>query len=83
MALVHNAILRGFNTIYLQAPHVKPSDHADFLGYVGAWCKFVTSHHDSEEKELFPQTLEVLKKEDEEIWGKTHREHGVYKPSMR
>jgi hypothetical protein len=76
MALLHNAVLRGYNTIYWQAPNVKPEDYAPFIGYTLAWCKFVVTHHDSEEAELFPQTVEVLGKTDEEVWGGTHHEHG-------
>lgn len=48
VALLHNVILRGFNSIYLQAPAVKPSDVPDFLGYSLAWCRFVKAHHDDE-----------------------------------
>lgn len=74
MALLHNAILRGFNTIYLQAPHVKDEqEKADFIGYSLAWHKFVVSHHDDEERELFPAVEGVLKEEG--IWEKTHQEH--------
>ncbi|KAI5281854.1 hypothetical protein KEM54_003113, partial [Ascosphaera aggregata] len=54
MAILHNAILRGFNTIYLQAPHVQPRDYRDFVGYSLTWCKFVKKHHDDEEGQLFP-----------------------------
>ncbi|KAI5195712.1 hypothetical protein E4T38_08913 [Aureobasidium subglaciale] len=57
MALLHNAILRGFNTIYLQAPHVQPEDHHAFIGYSLTWYRFVKSHHDDEEAELFPKTF--------------------------
>ncbi|KAK7557932.1 hypothetical protein JOL62DRAFT_262794 [Phyllosticta paracitricarpa] len=74
MALLHNAILRGFNTIYLQAPHVKDEqEKADFIGYSLAWHKFVASHHDDEERELFPAVEGVLKEKG--IWEKTHQEH--------
>lgn len=74
MALLHNAILRGFNTVYLQAPHIKDVDKADFVGYSLAWFRFVKSHHDDEEAELFPKVEEVLKEKG--IWEETHKEHG-------
>ena len=74
MALLHNAILRGFNSVYLQAPHVKPVDYADFVGYSEAWFNFVKSHHDDEELELFPKVEEVVGSEG--IWKETHEEHG-------
>ncbi|KAI1373022.1 hypothetical protein F4677DRAFT_430766 [Hypoxylon crocopeplum] len=76
MALLHNAILRGFNSIYLQAPHVKPTEKHDFIGYSLTWHKFVASHHDDEEATLFPKVEEVLK--DNTIWAATHKEHEAF-----
>ncbi|KAH9992022.1 hypothetical protein F4779DRAFT_609443 [Xylariaceae sp. FL0662B] len=73
MALLHNTILRGYNSIYQQAPHVKPADKADFIGYSLTWFKFVKTHHDDEEETLFPKVEEVL--EDKTIWEGTHKEH--------
>ncbi|KKY26757.1 putative hemerythrin hhe cation binding domain-containing protein [Diplodia seriata] len=73
MALLHNAILRGFNTVYLQAPHIKDADKADFVGYSLAWFRFVKSHHDDEEAELFPKVEGVLNEKG--IWEETHKEH--------
>ena len=74
MAHIHNAILRGYNSIYLQAPHIKDADKAAFLGYSLTWVRFVKSHHDDEETELFPAVEQVLN--DKSIWGETHKEHG-------
>jgi hypothetical protein len=37
MALGHNMIVRGLNSIYLQAPLVKPEDHEDFIQYALCW----------------------------------------------
>lgn len=54
MALVHNVIIRGYNSIYLQAPRVKGSDTVDFLHYCEAWYILMIGHHDSEESILFP-----------------------------
>ncbi|KAI8960386.1 hypothetical protein F5Y11DRAFT_330056 [Daldinia sp. FL1419] len=76
MALLHNAILRGYNSIYQQAPHVKPGDKADFIGYALTWHKFVTSHHDDEEATLFPKVEAVLN--DNTIWAETHKEHEAF-----
>jgi Hemerythrin HHE cation binding domain len=73
MALIHNAILRGFNSIYQQAPHVQPSDYASFIGYSLAWFHFVKSHHDDEEETLFPMVEKVIGKPG--IWDETHAEH--------
>ncbi|KAI1074320.1 hypothetical protein F5B20DRAFT_563766 [Whalleya microplaca] len=73
MALLHNAILRGYNSIYQQAPHVKPAEKSDFIGYSLTWFKFVKSHHDDEEETLFTKVEEVL--DDKTIWEGTHKEH--------
>lgn len=54
MALVHNVILRGMNSIYLQAPHVPAKDVPPFIGYCKAWSELLHSHHESEEALLFP-----------------------------
>ncbi|KAK3337291.1 hypothetical protein B0T19DRAFT_349830 [Cercophora scortea] len=55
MALSHNAFIRGFNSIYQQAPRVTaPADQADFVGYCIAWHDCVKAHHDFEETEFFP-----------------------------
>lgn len=75
MAHIHNAILRGYNTVYLQASHIKDEDKPAFIGYALAWYKVVKSHHDDEEAELFPKVAGVLHGKDDEIWGGTHKEH--------
>ncbi|KAK4098601.1 hypothetical protein N658DRAFT_217898 [Parathielavia hyrcaniae] len=73
MALLHNSILRGYNSIYHQAPMVLETDKADFVGYCLTWFKFVKSHHDDEENTLFPKIEKLLK--DNSIFGETHKEH--------
>ncbi|PSR97190.1 hypothetical protein BD289DRAFT_459052 [Coniella lustricola] len=64
MALSHNAFIRGFNTIYQQAPRLKPSDKADFAGYCIAWAELVLTHHHYEETDFFPNVNKAA--------GKTH-----------
>jgi hemerythrin superfamily protein len=55
MAQAHNAMLRGINSIYLQAPNVKdPKDIADFLAFVNIWVKWISHHHMFEETRMFP-----------------------------
>jgi len=54
MALVHNVIIRSYNSIYLQAPRLKEADVPDFLHYCQAWYVLMIGHHDSEERILFP-----------------------------
>lgn len=73
MALLHNAILRGYNSIYQQAPYIEPSENYNFIGYCLTWYKFVKSHHDDEEGILFVQVEQLLN--DKTIWTETHKEH--------
>ncbi|KAI1175611.1 hypothetical protein F4777DRAFT_549255 [Nemania sp. FL0916] len=80
MALLHNSIFRGYNSIYQQAPHVKDADKYDFIGYALTWHKFVKSHHDDEEASLFPKVEELLK--DKTIWEGTHKEHEAFLPGL-
>ena len=54
MAIVHNMIIRGLNSIYLQAPHIKPADEKSFGRYIVNWHILVHSHHDGEEAMFFP-----------------------------
>ena len=57
MSLAHNGIIRGLNSIYLQAPHLPPHDVAtarDFLTYSQCWSESMHHHHDAEEKKFFP-----------------------------
>lgn len=54
MAFAHNAMIRGINSIYLQAPHIASEDAADFLFLVSAWCQWVGHHHVLEETQVFP-----------------------------
>lgn len=75
MSHIHNSILRGYNSIYLQAPHIQDTDSPAFIGYALTWFKFVKSHHDDEEAELFPKVAEVLGSKDEDLWDETHKEH--------
>lgn len=81
MAHIHNAILRGYNSIYNQALHVTDEDKPEFIGYAQAWFRFVKSHHDDEEQELFPKVEEVVGTKG--IWDKTHKEHGKSPNQLR
>ncbi len=57
MALAHNGILRGLNSIYLQATHIPREDLVaigDFLTYCQCWCESMHHHHDAEEENFFP-----------------------------
>jgi hypothetical protein len=54
MALVHNIVIRGLNSIYLQAPHIKPADEKPFARYMAGWFTLLHSHHGGEETMFFP-----------------------------
>ncbi|KAH8695785.1 hypothetical protein GQ44DRAFT_765086 [Phaeosphaeriaceae sp. PMI808] len=58
MSLAHNGILRGLNSIVLQAPHIplsSPATIQDFLTYCQCWCESMHHHHDAEEDLFFPE----------------------------
>ncbi|KAH6999203.1 hemerythrin HHE cation binding domain-containing protein [Ilyonectria sp. MPI-CAGE-AT-0026] len=54
MSLVHNMVIRGLNSIYLQAPRVSQNDVPSFLQYALAWWALVNVHHTGEETDFFP-----------------------------
>jgi len=62
MAHVHNMLLRGLNSILLQAPYIADSstpeyeaeDVRDLLLYVRAWCRTLEHHQRAEESTFFP-----------------------------
>lgn len=57
MALAHNGMIRGLNSIFLQATHIPHEDLKivrDFLTYCQCWCESMQHHHDAEEKDFFP-----------------------------
>lgn len=72
MAHAHNCLLRGLNSIVLQAPHVpdasKPDYNArdvkDLLKYTEAWVSTVDHHHHTEETCTFPMMAELAKEPD-------------------
>ncbi|KAF2474417.1 uncharacterized protein BDR25DRAFT_216438 [Lindgomyces ingoldianus] len=54
VAFAHNAMLRGPNAIYLQAPHISATDISDFLFFVASWSAWVVHHYTIEEDKMFP-----------------------------
>ncbi|KUJ23801.1 uncharacterized protein LY89DRAFT_604022 [Mollisia scopiformis] len=60
MCVVHNALLRGLNSIYIQGPNVHPSDCMDFIGYSLCWHSAIHEHHTSEEEQFFPEIEEAV-----------------------
>ncbi|KFY35137.1 hypothetical protein V494_06177 [Pseudogymnoascus sp. VKM F-4513 (FW-928)] len=74
MAAAHNALIRALNSIYVQAPHVKPEDYKDFIGYSQCWYQMISNHHRGEETRLFPQIEERTEKGLMEANVKQHHE---------
>ncbi|KAI5814993.1 hypothetical protein BZA77DRAFT_90718 [Pyronema omphalodes] len=54
MALVHNAILRGLNAMYLQCLYITPSTAPAFLTFCSCWSEMIHNHHLCEETAYFP-----------------------------
>ncbi len=54
MVAIHNCFIRGINSIYLQAPHVKPAEAVAFANYAVCWYNMVHMHHQGEEDYFFP-----------------------------
>ncbi|KAI0383473.1 hypothetical protein F5Y04DRAFT_278650 [Hypomontagnella monticulosa] len=78
MALSHNSFIRGFNSIYQQAPRVQSStDKHDFVGYCIAWIDCVVQHHHYEETEFFPNVNKAAGREDL-MDGAVHEHEAFY-----
>ncbi|KAI1641392.1 hypothetical protein F4809DRAFT_7225 [Biscogniauxia mediterranea] len=61
IAHIHNAMLRGLNAVYLQAPHVRqPADIADLMFLALAWSAWVLDHHTLKQTAMLPAFESVL-----------------------
>lgn len=76
MALSHNAFIRGFNSIYQQAPRVPTEDKPDFVGYCIAWHDCVEAHHRYEEDAFIPNVNKAAGRTG--IMDAAIEEHGKY-----
>lgn len=79
MALCHNVIIRGLNSIYKQAPHIAPEDAADFIAYAQCWHEVLDEHHTMQETILFPQ---IEEKTGEQGLMDVHVEQHCKDPSL-
>jgi hemerythrin-like domain-containing protein len=85
MANVHNVILRGLNSIYLQCPYVKASaDVADFMLYIKAWADTVHHHHSLEESVFFPGVERIAKEAGlpESLMSPNVDQHHLFEPKL-
>ncbi|KAF2749666.1 hypothetical protein M011DRAFT_475018 [Sporormia fimetaria CBS 119925] len=64
MSNVHNCIIRAFNSIYLQAPHIPPSHHTPFINYMLAAYTGLKAHHEGEESFFFPELERITGEKD-------------------
>lgn len=61
VALVHNAMIRGLNSIYLQAPHVRQTqDIVDLLFLTQSWTTWLLDYHNLKESTMLPGFESVL-----------------------
>ena len=77
MTLSHNSFIRGFNSIYQQAPRIKPVDYKDFIGYCLAWHTCIEVHHHYEETLFFPAIEEAVGEKG--IMDGEVEQHGQFK----
>ncbi|KIM41577.1 hypothetical protein M413DRAFT_151442 [Hebeloma cylindrosporum] len=54
MSLIHNVFIRGLNSIWRNAPLVKPNDVGAFAGYSLTCMNAIQQHHHGEETLIFP-----------------------------
>jgi hemerythrin-like domain-containing protein len=78
MASVHNMVLRGLNSISLQAPHIKPQDRKSFLQYSMCFYDLLYVHHKGEEEYLFPE-IERMSSEDGIMDGNIEQHHSFHR----
>ena len=94
MALVHNVIIRGLNSIYLQARGVAPFKiksvtpdnqpavqlRDDFVEYCTIWAEFLHAHHHGEEEFLFPEVERIIGVPG--IMEPNVNQHEAFKPGL-
>jgi len=83
MSLAHNGIIRGLNSIYIQATNIPPSDIAtvgDFLTYCQCWSESMHHHHDAEENVFFPDMAKITGIKD--IMERNIDQHRAFSPGF-
>jgi hemerythrin-like domain-containing protein len=75
-------MLRGLNSIYLQAPHItSPQDISDFLFLISSWATWVSHHHALEEEIMFPGFERVLGVEG--LLKSNVDQHHTFQPALQ
>jgi len=81
MASIHN-LIRGLNSMYLQAPYVtKEQDIQDLLQYAIFWEILVHEHHQIEETTFFPEIERVT--EEKGIMERNVEQHHLFEPGLK
>ncbi|KAI9890045.1 MAG: hypothetical protein M1814_004561 [Vezdaea aestivalis] len=80
MAVVHNMIIRSFNSIVIQAPHFEPVDVVDFVNYALMWHLLVKKHYEGEEHMLFPELEKCIGVEANGIMDGNIEQHSRHAP---
>ncbi|KAF8902576.1 hypothetical protein CPB84DRAFT_1846226 [Gymnopilus junonius] len=60
LILMHNVVIRGLNSIWLNAPLVLRSDTKSFIGYGLACTSLIRAHHKTQEQVIFPRFQEKI-----------------------
>jgi hemerythrin-like domain-containing protein len=85
MALIHNIILRGLNSIYNQcaSPKLKFSeDIADFMLFCASFSIVLRSHHATEENVYFPLLDSMCSLSRKGVATQNHNEHETFLPGL-
>jgi hemerythrin-like domain-containing protein len=80
MAFAHNSMLRGLNSLYLQADLSNSQDIEDFLFFLRSWAGWVSHHHALEEEQMFPQFEEAMKQPN--FLQGNIEEHHTFQPAL-
>ncbi|PWY69072.1 hypothetical protein BO70DRAFT_374227 [Aspergillus heteromorphus CBS 117.55] len=82
MAFAHNSMLRGLNSIYLQAAQItKRQDICDFLFFIASWASWVSHHHTLEEEKMFPGYERVIGIHN--FLGDNVGQHQTFEPALQ
>lgn len=82
MAIAHNIVIRGLNSIYLQAPNVNlEQDIKDFTEYISIWTTVLRNHHFYEETLYFPWLEEDIGIEG--YMGKNVEQHHAFEGGVK
>ncbi|QRV97943.1 Hemerythrin HHE cation binding domain [Ceratobasidium sp. AG-Ba] len=56
-SMMHNALIRGFNSVVTQAAKIQPCEISAFATYVAAFCETLRRHCEGENEIIFPRLV--------------------------